>query len=733
MNGTCDPPGESGMRFRPARASTTWWRRCRLILPALLAFAVLHGQRPQSIEDAYGQNNIGVAYLERFEFDRAAEAFRQSLSADPTLDMARLNLAIALLYAGDLTGSEREAGQATARTPSSPQAHYVAGLTARAANRPEAAASAFQRVLELDPDDVGSRVLLGQIRLADRQYTEAAALFQAAISREPMNATAAYGLATALLRAGRRPEGEAAMARFQALRDNPAAITYSANYLEQGRYGEAVSSTGLEEPLVDRSPAAAASFEDATSAMLGEDQTRGSATLFDMDGDGYLDLVVATSTGVHLSSNTRGRFSGARDVDTAVRAATAVIAGDYDNDGKPDLFALTRGGGALLRQQVGGAFSRTPLPPALQTPEGAAPARTAAFADVDHDGDLDIVMAPPARLLRNNGNGSFTDITSAAGLSGAPSAIAIVPTDFDNHRDIDLLLAGAGLSLFSNMRDGTFRDAAAQVGLPAGPAITAVAAGDVNKDGFSDFFFASFSGDGMFAMSSGRGTFVVSRGAAGAASATAVQFVDTDRDGLLDLVALTPAGARLWRNLGNAWSDVSAQAFPGSLRPAGGDAPVTMSAGDLGSRRRRGSGRHAGVRAPARLAEQCVRCAQLAARRARAAGKQPERHRCQGRNALRQPAEPRRDFFSLSAGGPCRHPVRAGHPGSRRRRPRALALGHPPGRDRPRARRGHACALHIRGRRGGSRRARSEAVLVPVSLHLERLKIRVRDRLHGRR
>ena len=73
------------------------------------------------------------------------------------------------------------------------------------------------------------------------------------------------------------------------------------------------------------------------------------------------------------------------------------------------------------------------------------------------------------RLLRNNGNGTFTDTTADARLQIATHAIAIVPTDFDNRRDIDLLVVNRGgpPMLFQNLRDGTFRDVAADVGLAA--------------------------------------------------------------------------------------------------------------------------------------------------------------------------------------------------------------------------------------------------------------------------
>ena len=70
-----------------------------------------------------------------------------------------------------------------------------------------------------------------------------------------------------------------------------------------------------------------------------------------------------------------------------------------------------------------------------------------------------------------------------------------MPTDFDNRRDIDLLIVNGDAPpvLLQNLRDGTFRDVAAEVGLAAAVGstgdVTAVAAGDVNKDGYPDFFF----------------------------------------------------------------------------------------------------------------------------------------------------------------------------------------------------------------------------------------------------
>src|SRR5262249_23186818 len=154
-------------------------------------------------------------------------------------------------------------------------------------------------------------------------------------------------------------------------------------------------------------------------------------------------------------------------------------------------------------------------------------------------------------------------------LDGRGHAIAIVPTDFDNHRDIDLLVVNRDgpPALYSNQRDGTFRDVAGAVGLaslnPPGAAVTTVAAGDVNKDDAPDFFFSGSNG-GAFAMSDGRGRFDVVAAPESARGAAAAQLIDYDSDGLLDLIAWSDGRARIFRNLGRDWRDVSGDAFDSS-------------------------------------------------------------------------------------------------------------------------------------------------------------------------
>ena len=555
------------------------------------------------------------------QYPEAAAAFREALEFDDSLAAAHVNLSLALLHVGDLEGAAREAHEADRLLPSAPQPPYVLGLIARAEGREADAIRFFQRVQQIDADDVGTNVNLGQIYLQDSQYAEAIVALRAAVVREPYSVTATYNLGLALTRAGQSEEGEELLERSQALRTTGYATVIGTGYLEQGTYAEALVSTGAEPELVDTEvpsvaftpvalgppddsrPSSASPFGRRFPAgTLIPDGAReigtglaGGVTLIDVDGAGSLELFVVSHDGTYLLQEDGGTW---RDV-TASSGLDAVppnlvpvggVAADYDNDGHSDLFVLAYGGNILYRNEGDGRFTDVTAAAGLQPSTGLPSA--AAFVDVDHDGDLDLVVtgladpaatrervggrtvvfprefAPaPIQLLRNHSDGTFTDITSAAGLDVPAHAVAIVPTDFDNRRDIDLLIVNrhAPPLLFRNLRDGTFQDVAADVGLAGivdvGGDIAAVATGDVNKDDFPDFFFAG-ANSGVIALSDGRGQFRLEPAPAATQGAVASQFLDYDSDGLLDLLTWSPEGPRVFRNLGQRWSDATPSAVP---------------------------------------------------------------------------------------------------------------------------------------------------------------------------
>ena len=539
---------------------------------------------PQAVatrESAYRANNVGVARLEQYDFPAATAAFRRALEVDPALAIARLNLGIALFYAGEQDAARKELEAAQAALPDRPQAPYVLGLIARAADRTDDAVAAFSRVRELDPTDVGAAINLGQLLVQQRRFDDAIKLLRPVIDAEPFNATAAYGLATALVRSGAADEGRAAMDRFQKLRESSYAVTFSQAYLEQGRYAEAIASTGAEPGLVSEA-VPDVRFTDISqppAAPAGAADSEGAVTLADLDGDGDLDLLEAGPRGARAARNDNGRFT-ALTIEALSGPASAIVAGDCDNDGDADLLVVRPTAISLLRQETGGRF--TDVTPGAGLVPPAGPLRSAAWLDADHDGDLDLIVAGAAtRLFRNNGKAVFEDVTAAAGLQSVPAVVAVIPTDYDNRRDVDVLLVPAAgrPMLYRNMRDGTFKDVAGEVGLAVDGTTRMAAAGDVNKDGYVDFFFARAGAPGALALSDGRGRFTIAATAAAADNAVSAQFVDYDNDGLLDLIALS-SGVRVVRNLGGRWSDVTSRAIAAgpAISPAGAAA---LASGDL--------------------------------------------------------------------------------------------------------------------------------------------------------
>jgi hypothetical protein len=110
------------------------------------------------------------------------------------------------------------------------------------------------------------------------------------------------------------------------------------------------------------------------------------------------------------------------------------------------------------------------------------------------------------------------------------------------------------------------------VGLTAIGNWSCAAAGDLNKDGYTDFFLGRADGPGIFAISDGHEKFKIVNAAESSAKARAAQFIDYDNDGLLDCLVLAENGVSVLRNLGNAWDDVTARAITSELaadKPSG--------------------------------------------------------------------------------------------------------------------------------------------------------------------
>lgn len=188
-----------------------------------------------------------------------------------------------------------------------------------------------------------------------------------------------------------------------------------------------------------------------------------SGTFGDLDDDGDIDLLIAGTDGTYLYTNLRqGRFKEiAREAGLADTGGHhAVTLGDYNNDGFLDLF-LAGGGQSsnrLFRNKGDGAFVEELEGSILAEMAKAFIGHDAHFADFDNDGHLDLLVIgePKTLLLRNTGQGTFTDRSTwlPPETSGKRAAIA----DFDNDGDLDILLVGTDGRIVLLRNDGGNRN-----------------------------------------------------------------------------------------------------------------------------------------------------------------------------------------------------------------------------------------------------------------------------------
>ncbi|MGY8686494.1 MAG: CRTAC1 family protein, partial [Verrucomicrobiales bacterium] len=225
----------------------------------------------------------------------------------------------------------------------------------------------------------------------------------------------------------------------------------------------------------------------------------------DINGDGLLDIFACHDVGDNAKfRNTGGRNfvydNGMINTKTTPSSDNSGSYGtvwtDYDNDGDLDMYLSKCRSGVssptdprrinmFFRNNGNGTY--TNVAAALSMAFGQQ-SWAADFADIDNDGDLDCFVGnhgDPSLVMRNNGNGTFTDGTAASGINVNWRVIQTVFRDFNNDAWVDLLLVGDRHQLWLNDRDGTYTLAPNPLGsLP----IETCAVGDLNHDGYTDVY-----------------------------------------------------------------------------------------------------------------------------------------------------------------------------------------------------------------------------------------------------
>jgi Tfp pilus assembly protein PilF len=269
-----------------------------------------------------------------------------------------------------------------------------------------------------------------------------------------------------------------------------------------------------------------------------------------LTGEGAPALVYADGRAVQLAGGTKLAFPGGASA--SAPTPNGVVALDFNYDFKTDLALAGEGGFRLYRQETAASFVDVTTETKLPGTVADAPYAGAWAADIEADGDLDLLLAPkdgaPA-VLRNNGDGSFAEQHPFEGVT-ALRDFAWADLDGDGDPDAALLDAGGRLFVFTNERTGQFRPR------PVPENLSAVVLGvaDVNSDGQFDLLLLG-ADDVLRRLSdkdegAGWDSAEVTRLKAAPPDMTAgtvkLFAADLDNNGGIDLLASAMTGARAW-------------------------------------------------------------------------------------------------------------------------------------------------------------------------------------------
>ena len=562
-----------------------------IILAALAIFAS-SSQTKTNPTEAARLDNLGAAYMNQQLFEKALKSFQQAAELDPKLTMARLNEGIAYLNLQKIDEAKAALEDALKRDPKNPNAWYNLGLLAKNTGEAQAAIDAFKRVTEIDANDADTWYFLGSACVQAKQFPQAMDAFQHALKLNPLHASAEFGLSRAYQQSAEIDRAREHLKKFQYITQNKLGAPISLAYGEQGQYSRAVEvpSAVLKAPAQIK-----VQFVDVTkeaglavAAAIGDAQFfHGPGACFlDYDNDGLVDVLVTdhgAEGGISLYHNLgHGKFE-----DVTAKAgldpkshAIACSAGDYDNDGYADLVLSFIGRVLLLHNEKNGTFKDASAHLPVK-PNGSL--RIGTWIDYDHDGDIDLFLGSSAKgqykgspvndeLWRNNGDGTFTEVSGEKGVTGQGRHWTALGTDYNNDRAVDIFVAGLDPVIFENPREGKFilRQPWDKNSMETN---TGVAIADFDHDGWMDLATTHF-GQGVAALTlwhndHGKSFTSIKLPKTDLDVAYGIAAIDYDNDGWVDIAVVGQTEReikegkgeiRLFRNLGaDGFKDVSAE------------------------------------------------------------------------------------------------------------------------------------------------------------------------------
>ncbi|MCP4258123.1 MAG: tetratricopeptide repeat protein, partial [Planctomycetes bacterium] len=528
----------------------------------------------ESLGKALAEFNRGSALLEQYKYTEAAKAFETVLDILPDWTTARFNLGLAYFNMQVKPGAQKylklaqEAFEAVLQSQSDHlHARFCLGLYYQHLGQNEKALEYFQSVHEDDKDDPHVLYKYAETLINLGKTQDGTKALEQVVDLDPGFISAVYRLATQYQRTKQYDKARSLFVRFKELKNaelTGGTFTVLKAYGTIGKYFMALGADDLPLSSVQTPLRTRILFSPETKPLgmktsiwkcPGGTVALAGIAAGDIDSDGDLDLCI-TSFGTN-GNVLIWRNDGSGNFNKSTLIAQKGISpyfGDVDNDGDLDLW-LGRAGPDFYFQNDGeGNFIKSE---ASEISGGNLITSCTRLLDIDSDGDLDFLAShltngtvpatgqlesAASNLYNNNRDGSYTDIAGKLGLRLEKTPVsAIVYDDFDNDRDLDLVVFSAGEQgtvIWVNDRIGKYRVLKAEtIGLSVKNVLSATS-GDPDKDGDRDLLVFTKKGLHFF-VNQGGFSFTRHQGFAdrcGWLGGTGGHFADMDNDGDLDII-----------------------------------------------------------------------------------------------------------------------------------------------------------------------------------------------------
>lgn len=446
--------------------------------------------KPAGMAKAIELNNRGIGLMEMYKYPEAAETFGQARDAAPEWQVPQINYGIArmnMAHPPDLEAAIAVFESVLRADPDNPHAHFCLGMIIKYRNRLDEATQHFEKVVQIDERDAGAWFHLADCLFQTRQDDERSLqCIEKAYKYNPYLRGPIYQL-QARLQATDPERAAKLLDEFKKLDEAEVIDDLAIRYTCMGsKYAEVIGKPAGSEaspppvfrPAANFSVRLAAGSKWATANDFGSGETadtrrsmrqRYGATIIrlDFNRDDKIDLLLLGAVvengqvrDLLLKNEGDGQFTDVTATAglAGARASLGCCAGDFDNDGKTDLFITGVGTQKLLRNKGDGSFEDVTAQAGFDKLTSVCAACT--WIDLEQDGDLDLVVGETAGTIRaflNTGVAGparnelgdpmltvrfapFTEFNEVTKSIGPVVALAV--TDADCDRDLDIVVFG---------------------------------------------------------------------------------------------------------------------------------------------------------------------------------------------------------------------------------------------------------------------------------------------------